>query len=138
MLEYPYLFQPGKIGNTTVKNRIVMAPMGEVMANIDGTVSDQMIAYYAERAKGGTGIIIPGFFAVDCSKETSGKPGPIDCRIDEKKFIKNLDLLARAIHRYGSLLVVQISHAGAQTTPESTGGVPPVCVSNVKHISKIP
>lgn len=136
MLEYPYLFQTGKIGNMTVKNRIVMAPMGEVMGNTDGTVSDQMIAYYAERAKGGTGIIIPGFFAVDCSKETSGKPGSIDCRIDERKFIKNLDLLARAIHRYGSLLVVQISHAGAQTTPESTGGVTPVCVSNkdVDHI----
>lgn len=135
MSDYPYLFKPGKIGRIPVKNRVVMAPMGDVMANLDGSVSDQMIAYYTERAKGGAGIIIPGFFCVDCSKETSGTPG-LSSRIDGVKYVRNLALFAKSVHRYGALLIPQIAHAGAQTTAIGTEGVTPVCVSDkeVEHI----
>ena len=62
---YPNLFKEGRIGSRVVKNRIVMAPMSENMGNGDGTVSEQTIAYYEERAKGGAGMIIVGSVPVE-------------------------------------------------------------------------
>ncbi len=41
----------------TVKNRFVVPPMGNNFANTDGTMSEQSVAYYRERAKGGFGLI---------------------------------------------------------------------------------
>lgn len=62
MPEFKNLFQEMKIGKKTVKNCIALSPMGDNMANQDGSISQQMIAYYQERAKGGAGIITPGSF----------------------------------------------------------------------------
>jgi len=108
-----------------------MAPMGDVMANTDGSVSDQAIAYYTERAKGGAGIIMPGYFGPDFTQETSGRGGPTAHRIDQFCYVNRLNKLANAVHRYGSVIIIQLAHAGAQTTPAMTGGTPPVCVSDV-------
>jgi len=46
------LFEPIKIGNVELKNRIVMAPMVTQYTNSDGTVSDRLAEYYARRAGG--------------------------------------------------------------------------------------
>lgn len=59
-MNYDALFTPFKIGRMEVKNRIVMSPMGTLMANRDGNFSENEIAYYEERARGGTGMIICG------------------------------------------------------------------------------
>ena len=56
---YDRLFTEGKIGCVTLKNRLVMSPMGIGLANLDGTPSEDMIAYYEARAIGGAGLIIP-------------------------------------------------------------------------------
>ena len=41
-MEFTNLFSPGKIGNRYTKNRIVMSPMGENMANEDGSLSEHL------------------------------------------------------------------------------------------------
>ena len=56
-MKFKAMFQPIEIGNMTVKNRFVVPPMGNNFANTDGTMSEQSAAYYAERAKGGFGLI---------------------------------------------------------------------------------
>ena len=56
---YEKLFSEGKIGNVTLKNRLVMSPMGIGLAELDGTPSEDMIAFYEARAIGGAGLIIP-------------------------------------------------------------------------------
>ena len=56
---YEKLFTPGKIGNVTVKNRLVMSPMGIGLAELDGSPSEDMLAFYEARAMGGVGLIIP-------------------------------------------------------------------------------
>ncbi len=124
---YPHLFSNGKLGRITTKNRTVMASMGDNMANADGSVSDESIAYYAARARGGTAVIIPGVFSVDYP---TGKTIPCQHRIDNVKFVKNLHRLAVEIHRYDSLLIPQIHHAGASTDYETTEGEVPVGVSS--------
>jgi len=57
-LQFPRLFQPGRIGRLETKNRIVMAPMGAGFAEPDGRISQRQIDYYAARARGGVGLII--------------------------------------------------------------------------------
>jgi len=53
------LFEPIRIGNCEIKNRIAMAPMNTVLSlDNRGYPNEQIMAYYAARAKGGTGLII--------------------------------------------------------------------------------
>ena len=60
------LFTPIKIGDLKLKNRLIMPSMGTVLADVNGAVTDMMIAYYAERARGGVGlIIVEGGFVTD-------------------------------------------------------------------------
>lgn len=56
-MECKTLFQPISIGPMTVKNRFVMPPMANNLANTDGSLSEKSRAYYAARAKGGFGLI---------------------------------------------------------------------------------
>ena len=58
--DYSKLFTPMQIGSMTVKNRLVMSPMGTFTPMQDGTESEEGIAYYERRAKGGLGMIIIG------------------------------------------------------------------------------
>ena len=51
------LLQPGRIGKMELKNRIVMAPMGENFGGDDGLCGEKTQAYYEERAAGGTGLL---------------------------------------------------------------------------------
>lgn len=43
---YQKIFEQGKIGNVTFKNRLVMSPMGTSLAEMDGSPSEDMIAFY--------------------------------------------------------------------------------------------
>jgi len=126
MNQYPHLFEKITLANHTVKNRIVMASMGDNMGNADGSVSEQAIAYYAARAKGGAGIIIPGVVSVEYPR---GKTNPCQERLDEFKFVKNYARLAKAVHQHGTLILPQLHHSGSSTDLNTTEGVTPVCVS---------
>ena len=46
MTNFPHLMAPGQIGPLELRNRILMAPMGDVLCNDDGTVSDNQLAYF--------------------------------------------------------------------------------------------
>ena len=57
------LFEPGRIGKLSIRNRIVMAPMGIIgLTEPDGKILQRAIDYYVERAKGGVGLIVTGLF----------------------------------------------------------------------------
>ncbi|MDR1505702.1 MAG: NADH:flavin oxidoreductase, partial [Treponema sp.] len=133
MKQYPNLFSELTIGKRAVKNRIVLAPMGEGMANPDGSMSEQYIRYYAEFAKGGCAVITPGVVCVDYPY---GKPERSVFRIDTTKNIRDLNRLAERIHGYGAMLIPQLHHAGGQTDYTLTEGEQPRCVSDmdVDHI----
>ena len=55
-MPYERLFQKGRIGNLTIRNRAVMSPMATDFAMPDGAASMRLIRYYQERAKGGIGL----------------------------------------------------------------------------------
>jgi len=58
MNTFTELFLPGRINHLEMKNRIVMAAVGNALAGDAGYVTDRAIDYYVERAKGGVGLII--------------------------------------------------------------------------------
>ena len=55
--KFPHLLAPGKIGNLELKNRVVMGPTETLYATSDGEITDKIIDYYVERARGGCGLI---------------------------------------------------------------------------------
>lgn len=115
------LFQPGQIGSLTVKNRIIMPPMSSRLANVDGQVTDNMIAYYAERAKGGVGSIIVEYAYVD---ELESRAALSQLGVQTDHHITGLNLLAEAIQSYGARAILQIAHGGRQTEPGKMGMTP--------------
>ncbi len=63
--QYKQLFSEGRIGQVTLRNRVVLPPLEVGMANFDGTPSEQLISYYEERAHNGLGLLITGITRVN-------------------------------------------------------------------------
>jgi 2,4-dienoyl-CoA reductase-like NADH-dependent reductase (Old Yellow Enzyme family)/thioredoxin reductase len=106
------LFEPIKIGNMTIKNRIVMPAMDTNLASRDGYVTPKLMDYYAERAKGGVGLVIVECTSVDYprGKVSVGQPS-----IDDDKYLQGLSKLALAIKRKGARAAIQLEHGGGVT-----------------------
>ncbi|MCK4721983.1 MAG: NADH:flavin oxidoreductase, partial [Dehalococcoidia bacterium] len=114
------LFEPGSIGTMELGSRIIMAPMGTLFANEDGSVSERLCRYYEERAKGGVALIIVEVTAV----ARGGKAHPRELGIYEDEFIPGLGRLVDSVHQYGVSIAIQLHHTGRQTTAEAAGGQP--------------
>lgn len=115
------LFQPGQIGSMTVKNRIVMPPMSSRLSGVNGEVTDAMIAYYVERAKGGVGTIIVEYAYID---ELESRAAISQLGVQTDHHITGLNELAEAIQSYGAKAVLQIAHGGRQTDTTKMGLTP--------------
>lgn len=102
---YPKLFEKGKIGNVTIKNRIVRNSMGTYLGNPDGTVTDRQIKAYAEAAEGGAGLIFMDN-AVPVPMTSCG------LRADKDEFVAGLTLLADAVKQHGAVPGMQLAHPG--------------------------
>ena len=111
------LFEPIKLGNVEIKNRIVMPGMETNLGDENGNVTPQIIEYYKHRAKGGTGlIIVEGVFFDKIGRGTLNM-----LSIESSKQIKGLKQLAEVIHTYGAKVLGQLYHAGIQSTSFLTG-----------------
>lgn len=113
---YPYdrLFSPIKINRLTIKNRIVMAPMGNIdMCEETGRPSDMMLQYFFARAKGGCGLITTGLIPVSHGIDTTVT------ELDGLTYFPRIDRsrtvmpgwrdLAQGVHAYGSRIFVQLT-----------------------------
>ena len=101
------LFEPGKIGKLSIKNRILMCPMGVGgLEEPQGGLSQRGIDYYVARAKGGTGLIITGLTRVSREIEP-----PLEDKliIDSKTCVTWLSELAEAVHDYGAKVAIQLT-----------------------------
>ncbi|MBL7120239.1 MAG: FAD-dependent oxidoreductase [Dehalococcoidia bacterium] len=103
------LFEPGKIGNMVTKNRIVMAPMGTGLSDSDGGFSRRQIDYYVARAKGGTGLIMPGVCFVDTTLEGDSMGLLGLNRANSLGHLNRISELCDAVHHYGAKIAIQLS-----------------------------
>lgn len=108
MTDYDVLFQPIRLGQLELKNRIVMAPMGTNFGDGSGHVCEETVQYYTRRARGGVGLITTEAMYVHPSgAHRTGAMG-IDC--DE--LIPGLTSLTDAVHAAGGKIAAQLTHAG--------------------------
>lgn len=124
---YPHIFEPLTVKNMTIKNRIVMMPMGTNYGEQNGEMSFLHLNYYEERAKGGVGLIIVENASVDSPQ---GSNGTTQLRIDQDNYIPRLFKLCENVHRHGACIAVQINHAGASAI-SSRINMQPVSASNI-------
>lgn len=121
MSAFKKLFQPGKIGKLTLANRIAMAPMVTHFAEAGGA-GDRMIGYYAERAKGGAGMVI-----LEASyPRRVGHPGRVHIWGDE--FIPGLKRLTTEVHRAGGKIAIEINPSRGRVDEAD-----PISASPVPH-----
>ena len=125
--DYPHIFSPLTVKNMTIKNRIVMMPMGTNYGEQNGEMSFLHINYYEQRAKGGTGLIIVENASIDSPQ---GSNGTTQLRIDHDNYLPRLFKFCENIHRYGTCIAIQINHAGASAV-SSRINMQPVSASDV-------
>ena len=127
-MSYSQLFSPGKIANLELKNRIVMPAMGCSLAESTGEAGARIIKYYADRARGGAGLIITEITRVD---DETGVGTPNQLSVTNTHMIAQLSRLVEAVHAYDTKLFVQLHHPGNQTPSRLIGGKQPVSASDV-------
>jgi len=106
---FPKLFEPGKMGQLELKNRIIKAPMVISMATPDGLVTDRLIRHYEEQARGGASLLIVEATHVD---NKSSHACAFQLGAYDNKCIPGLSSLTQAIHNNGAKAALQISHSG--------------------------
>ncbi len=125
---FPTLFSPLRIVGLTFANRIVMSAMSTHMVGPGGSVSPQQIAYYRERALGGTALITVEYACVSLE----GKARDWQLVLDSPANIGGHIKLVEAIKDSGANASLQLHHAGRQTYPHYIGGRQPVAPSPVE------
>src|SRR4051794_19312116 len=104
-----------------VRNRVLMAPMGDRLANHDGTVSDRQASYLEARARGGVGVVMIGSVAVSYP---AGAYATCQTAISEDRFVPGLADLANRVHAHGGRLVAKLLHDGANSLLDIAEGRP--------------
>src|SRR5918992_6403093 len=102
------LFTPARIGTVEIKTRIVMPPMTTRLADADGHVTDDSIAYYMTRVRGGVGMITVEM----ASPERAGRHRRRELGIYDDRFLPGLTRLVAAIHGGGAKASIQLGHGG--------------------------
>jgi 2,4-dienoyl-CoA reductase (NADPH2) len=107
LMKYRHIFEPLDLGFTTLKNRILMGSMHTGLEEEKNGI-DKIATYYAERAKGGVGLIVTG----GISPNIQGWTGPFSARMSSKKHALHHQKITEAVHKEGGKICMQILHAG--------------------------
>jgi 2,4-dienoyl-CoA reductase (NADPH2) len=106
-MNFPHLFAPLDIGFTTLSNRVIM---GSMHTGLEETKNgfERMAAYYAERARGGVGLIVTGGIAPN----RQGWVSPFAARMTNGRHVREHKIVTQAVHAEGGKICMQILHAG--------------------------
>ena len=100
------LFDPLKIKDVTLRNRIGVSPMCQY-SSVDGFASDWHIVHLGSRAVGGAGLVISEATAVS----PEGRITPGDAGLWQDEHIDGLRRVNRFVAEYGGVPAVQLAHA---------------------------
>ncbi len=123
---YPHLFEPIRIGNIRLKNRIVAAPTSPSMITAEGHMTPEMAAYLEEKAKGGVAVVTYGEAIVHSA---TGKSHNKQLQLDSFGVKQMLAETTRMIHNAGAYANIQLSHGGKYGGLASVGGDVGVCAT---------
>ena len=104
---YPHLLRPLDLGFTTLKNRVLMGSMHVGLEEAPNGF-ERMAAFYAERAKGGVGLIVTGGIAPN----EQGRPMPGGAAMTTQAEADKHRVVTEAVHAAGGKICMQILHFG--------------------------
>ena len=104
---YEHIFQPVKIGNLTIKNRLETAPAGPFLADFNGDVTRELMEWYRKLAQGGAGIVTIGDSPV--KSEMATYIGHV-INLGTDKIVNTLCRLAEVIQRYGAKASIELTY----------------------------
>ncbi|MFE5877463.1 FAD-dependent oxidoreductase [Rhodococcus sp. NPDC056506] len=105
--QFPRLLEPLDLGFTTLKNRVVM---GSIHTGLEDRAkdTDRLAEYFAERARGGVGLIITGGYAPN----RTGWLLPFGAKLTNRVDARRHRRITKAVHDAGGKIAMQILHAG--------------------------
>ncbi|WP_039804170.1 oxidoreductase [Nocardia araoensis] len=106
-LTYPHLLKPLDLGFTTLRNRVLMGSMHVGLEEAPNGF-ERMAAYYAERARGGAGLIVTGGFAPN----EAGRPAPGGAMLINREGVEQHRVVTDAVHVADGKIALQILHFG--------------------------
>jgi 2,4-dienoyl-CoA reductase (NADPH2) len=119
--KYPHLLTPLDLGFTQLKNRVLMGSMHTGLEEApDGF--KRMAAYFAERARGGVGLIVTGGVAPN----EAGCVAPGAAKLDTAEEVDRHKIVTRAVHREDGKIAMQILHAGRYAFHEKLVSASPI------------
>ncbi|MFD6950909.1 NADPH-dependent 2,4-dienoyl-CoA reductase [Nocardiopsis sp. TSRI0078] len=107
MGEYPHLLEPLDLGFTTLPNRVLMGSMHVGLEEVPGGF-ERMAAFYAERARGGVGLIVTGGIAPSPEGATYEGAAKMTTEAEAEEH----RVVTDAVHREGGRIAMQILHTG--------------------------
>lgn len=116
MMKYPKLFTPLKVGTLTFRNRLLSGPNMMCALNPDGSPTDYMVGYYAEKAKGGVAQVTVG----DTPVEERGFTTPRHPILTQNT-VQKWSEVARAITQHGAIASIELNHGGRISNTAVTG-----------------
>ena len=105
--KYPHLLTPLDLGFTQLKNRVLMGSMHTGLEEAPGGF-ERMAVYYAERARGGVGLIVTGGVAPN----KAGCVAAGAAKLNTEEEIDHHKIVTRAVHQADGKIAMQILHAG--------------------------
>ncbi|MER7248100.1 NADPH-dependent 2,4-dienoyl-CoA reductase [Kribbella sp. NPDC000426] len=107
MTAYPHLLEPLDLGHVVLPNRVIM---GSMHTGLEDRLSDlpKLAAYFAERARGGVGLMVTGGYAPN----RTGWLTPFGSTLTSRRQARKHRLLTDAVHEAGGRIALQILHAG--------------------------
>ena len=113
---YQRLLSPLQLGRHQLRNRIVLSAHVTNLATSERTPSARHVAYYRERARGGTGLIVMESFAVHPTAGSSR----LSMHAFDDAVIDGLAEVAAAVHAEGAVIFAQLNHGGREHNPMTT------------------
>lgn len=104
---YPHLLSPLDLGFTTLPNRVIMGSMHVGLEETEHGF-ERMAAFYAERARGGVGLIVTGGIAPN----EAGRPWDGGAKLTTAEEVADHRLITDAVHDAGGRIAMQILHFG--------------------------
>ena len=113
MMQFPRLFEPLTINGMELRNRIIVPPHGDSLADHEHLPTERQAYYFAEKAKGGVAAIIWGGSTIH---ETSINATPGRAHIFDRRAIPGYQFATGLVHNHGAKMLAQLSHQGRQQT----------------------
>ncbi|MBP7484946.1 MAG: NADPH-dependent 2,4-dienoyl-CoA reductase, partial [Aquabacterium sp.] len=121
MTAFPNLLKPLDLGFTTLPNRVIMGSMHVGLEEAKNGF-ERMAEFYAERARGGVGLIVTG----GISPNDDGRPFPGGSRLTTEEEAEHHKVVTQAVHDAGGKIAMQILHFGRYAYHPALVGPSPI------------